>query len=134
VIDLEAIFGEVPAAAATAAPIVLDAPAPGPSGIIAMPGDMMVVIPSGIDMDGVLLDDLTPCPRCNSLELWETLAGTWRCQHCDAAALERSRSLAEKAARLRAQSLALRRSPTAVTVRCSGPVAAAGRPGAFTGP
>jgi TubC N-terminal docking domain len=44
------------------------------------------------------------CPTCGSSELWETLAGTWRCQHCDAAALARSRKLAERAARLRKRS------------------------------
>ena len=47
-------------------------------------------------------DELEPCPLCGSLELWQTVAGTWRCQHCDAAALQRSRDLAERAARLRA--------------------------------
>ena len=25
----------------------------------------------------------SPCSECGSLELWETLAGTWRCVHCD---------------------------------------------------
>jgi ribosomal protein L37AE/L43A len=45
-----------------------------------------------------------PCPRCGGSDLWENLLGVWRCQHCDAAALQRSRSLAEKAARLRNES------------------------------
>lgn len=27
--------------------------------------------------------DVTPCPNCGSLELWETMAGTWRCLRCD---------------------------------------------------
>jgi len=48
-----------------------------------------------------ILDVLPPCPTCGSLDLWQTIAGNWRCQHCDAAALRRSRSWAEKAARLR---------------------------------
>ena len=52
------------------------------------------------DCDEVL-DVLPPCPTCGSLDLWQTIAGNWRCQHCDAAALRRSRSWAEKAARLR---------------------------------
>ncbi len=43
-----------------------------------------------------------PCPRCGSMELWETIAGTWRCQHCDAVAFRRSLDLIELAARLRA--------------------------------
>ena len=54
------------------------------------------------DCDEVL-DVLPPCPTCGSLDLWQTIAGNWRCQHCDAAALRRSRSWAEKAARLREQ-------------------------------
>ena len=48
---------------------------------------------------------LAPCPACGSLDLWQTIVGNWRCQHCDAAALRRSRSWAEKAARLREQYL-----------------------------
>ena len=43
------------------------------------------------------------CPRCGSLELWQSVAGTRRCCHCDAAALQRSRGLANLAARLREQ-------------------------------
>jgi hypothetical protein len=56
--------------------------------------------PGGCDED---LDALAPCPACGSLDLWQTIVGNWRCQHCDAAALRRSRSWAEKAARLREQ-------------------------------
>jgi ribosomal protein L37AE/L43A len=52
--------------------------------------------------EAVNVDKLEPCPQCGSLELWQTLAGTWRCQHCDREALERSRKLGERAARLRA--------------------------------
>lgn len=29
-------------------------------------------------------DEVTPCPNCGTLELWQTLAGNWRCQRCDA--------------------------------------------------
>ena len=46
-------------------------------------------------------DEVQPCPKCGSLELWETLAGTWRCQHCDRDTFQRSRELADIAARLR---------------------------------
>ncbi len=61
------------------------------------------------DADGILLQwiepdgdiALPPCPTCGGSDLWETILGVWKCQHCDAAALERSRSLAAKAARLR---------------------------------
>ncbi|GAA4435812.1 hypothetical protein [Bremerella cremea] len=26
---------------------------------------------------------LEPCPKCGTLELWENLAGNWRCLRCD---------------------------------------------------
>jgi ParB-like chromosome segregation protein Spo0J len=42
-----------------------------------------------------------PCSKCGRSDLWETLADTWRCQHCDAAALRRSRKLLKLAAWLR---------------------------------
>ena len=45
-----------------------------------------------------------PCPTCGSSDLWETIVGTWRCQHCDAAAQDRSRRLRQKAAWLRLES------------------------------
>ena len=28
-------------------------------------------------------DELEPCPQCGTLELWQTLAGNWRCRRCD---------------------------------------------------
>lgn len=49
----------------------------------------------------IAVDRLAPCPRCGSLELWETLEGEWRCVHCDGAVFHRSRQLASRAARLR---------------------------------
>ena len=27
--------------------------------------------------------EVTPCTKCGSLELWETMAGTWRCLSCE---------------------------------------------------
>ncbi len=42
-----------------------------------------------------------PCPRCGSLELWWDLLGQPHCQHCDAAAFERSRRWLERAERIR---------------------------------
>jgi len=30
-----------------------------------------------------VIEPFPPCPRCNSLELWQTLAGNWRCLRCD---------------------------------------------------
>lgn len=35
------------------------------------------------DMVEVDLDDVTACTTCGSLELWQTIKGQWRCQHCD---------------------------------------------------
>jgi len=48
------------------------------------------------------IDPPPPCPQCGSLELWETLIGTWRCLRCDAPI--HVRRLEEKATHLRAQS------------------------------
>lgn len=28
-------------------------------------------------------DELTPCPKCGKLELWQNVVGGWRCEHCD---------------------------------------------------
>jgi len=30
-----------------------------------------------------VIDPPGPCPKCGRLELWETLAGDWRCLRCD---------------------------------------------------
>ena len=27
--------------------------------------------------------EVTPCMSCDSLELWESMTGIWRCSHCD---------------------------------------------------
>ncbi len=43
--------------------------------------------------------ELVPCPTCARLELWETLAGNWRCLRCDPPT--RARRLAEAAERIR---------------------------------
>ena len=70
------------------------------------------------DRDEVL-EVLAPCPTCGSLDLWQTIAGNWRCQHCEAAALRRSRSLADKAARLRERYLRQRRAAERQSGRCT---------------
>lgn len=75
------------------------------------------------DRDEVL-EVLAPCPTCGSLDLWQTIAGNWRCQHCEAAALRRSRSLADKAARLRERYLRQRRAAERQSGRCTAPAAA----------
>ncbi len=67
-------------------------------------GAAVVAAPAEFPLKWIEPDDdvsVPPCPTCGGSELWETISGDWRCQHCDAAALERSRKLAERAARLR---------------------------------
>lgn len=53
-------------------------------------------------VDYIDASGLTPCPKCGTLELWQTLAGNWRCLHCDPPTT--SRRLAESAARIRRRS------------------------------
>ena len=79
------------------------------------------------------LDVLPPCLTCGSLDLWQTIAGNWRCQHCDTAALRRSRSWAEKAARLREQYLRQRQVAESRAGRCPRPSATSGLPAASSG-
>jgi len=80
-----------------------------------------VAAPEADDMQVIEPDEDAaprPCPRCGGSDLWETIAGTWRCQHCDAAALARSRSVADKAARLRERSLRQRQAAETRPGRC----------------
>jgi hypothetical protein len=42
-----------------------------------------VVGPDGWPVDSIDPDELTPCPTCRTLELWENLEGDWRCMRCD---------------------------------------------------
>lgn len=44
-------------------------------------------------------DELTPCPKCGTLEQWQSLAGNWRCLRCDPPT--KARRLRERAARLK---------------------------------
>jgi len=37
----------------------------------------------GWPMDSIDPDELDPCPKCGMLELWQTMAGNWRCLRCD---------------------------------------------------
>ena len=39
--------------------------------------------PDGWPIDSFDPDDLAPCPACRTLELWQSIAGRWRCQRCD---------------------------------------------------
>lgn len=44
--------------------------------------------------------ELDPCPACGTLELWQSVAGNWRCQRCDPP--ETSRHLKDTLAWLKA--------------------------------
>ena len=46
-----------------------------------------------------IIDPPDPCPKCEFMELWQTLAGNWRCLRCDPPA--QARRLRERADRLR---------------------------------
>ena len=46
-----------------------------------------------------VIDSPAPCQECKTLELWQTLAGNWRCLQCDPPT--RARRLRERAARIR---------------------------------
>jgi hypothetical protein len=67
------------------------------------------VSPDGWPADCIDPDELTPCPKCGTLELWQTAAGDlfgrtpgrWRCMKCDPPTA--ARRLAEAAERIRRQ-------------------------------
>lgn len=54
----------------------------------------------GHDPD-MVIDPPDPCPVCERLELWQSLAGNWRCLRCDPP--REARRLRKRAARLRSQ-------------------------------
>ncbi len=109
---LDGLFkGSTPAADDPPAPAVCEYSPTGNGAVVADHSDHLKgqdhddrPIVSVLDLDE-LVEAPPPCPQCGSLELWETTAGTWRCQHCDAAAFRRSLDLIELAARLRAAAL-----------------------------
>ena len=47
-------------------------------------------------------DELTPCPQCDTLEPWQSLAGNWHCQNCNPP--DKARQLREFALRLKTAS------------------------------
>jgi hypothetical protein len=63
--------------------------------------------PDGWPVDCIDPDELTPCPKCGTLELWQSAAGDlfgltpgrWRCMKCDPPTA--ARRLAEAAERIR---------------------------------
>ena len=64
-------------------------------------------VPAAVKSEGVgtpwedAIEPPPPCPRCSSLELWETPWGVWRCQRCDAKVFRRSMRLLSLAKRIR---------------------------------
>ncbi len=38
--------------------------------------------PEPSDLETIDAGDIAPCPRCDSLELWQDGKGNWHCQHC----------------------------------------------------
>jgi hypothetical protein len=110
----------------------------GPAGIGTGDGEAggAATVPEADGLRWIEPDEDIPfrsCPMCGGSDIWETIGGTWRCQHCDATALARSRSLAEKAARLRERSLRQRLADEARPGRYPGPKAASRKPAASTG-
>lgn len=76
---LENLFGgTVPTAAQ---PVTLSEPIPQPVAFDIMTDPLM------IESDWTAWEDCIapppPCPKCGGLELWESMAGGWRCMLCD---------------------------------------------------
>ena len=55
--------------------------------------------PDGWPLDSIDPDELNPCPECGTLELWQTMAGNWRCLRCDPPT--KSQRLRNRATRLK---------------------------------
>ncbi|REK17366.1 MAG: hypothetical protein DWQ37_06130 [Planctomycetota bacterium] len=55
--------------------------------------------PDGWPRDSIDPDEIDPCPTCGTLELWQTMAGNWRCMKCDPPT--KSLQILELVARLR---------------------------------
>ena len=58
--------------------------------------------PDGWPVNCVDPDELTPCRECNTLELWQSLAGNWHCHNCNPP--DKARQLRELAQRLKTAS------------------------------
>ncbi|MDY0170715.1 MAG: hypothetical protein RBS80_29510 [Thermoguttaceae bacterium] len=91
-IDLDSIFGE-PAAPAASTPTP---PATAPSPVL----DALALdgTPDGWPVGSFEPQD---CPTCPGLLTWQDAAGRWRCETCDADTLARSQRLIDGAARSR---------------------------------
>ena len=75
---------------------------------------------AGCDFDD-LPEPGDSCPRCGSLEFWWDLWNNAHCCQCEADKLNRSRSLAARAARLRAASGPPRLAPPRIPPRARNP-------------
>ena len=58
--------------------------------------------PDGWPVNCVDPNELTPCPECDTLELWQSLAGNWHCHNCNPP--DKARQLRELAQRLKTAS------------------------------
>jgi hypothetical protein len=61
----------------------------------------------------VEIDWPEPCPKCSSLEAWESIGGDWRCQHCEPP--DTSRRLRAAADRIRRRTPLSLRHPLCTT-------------------
>jgi len=66
---------------------------------IAMYGWTFARSDEGTDSDEFATPLPPSCPTCDLWEMWQTLAGTWRCQHCDPPIV--AQQLRERAAEIR---------------------------------
>jgi len=46
-------------------------------------GGLSWIHPQHADADLEVIDLPAACPECGRLEMWQTLAGNWRCERCD---------------------------------------------------
>jgi len=56
-------------------------------------------VQDGWPLDSIDPDEVAPCSECGTLELWQTLAGNWRCLRCDPPTT--ARRLRERAAQVK---------------------------------
>ena len=93
--DWNALFGEVE-------PEVVQVAEPEPSEVASDAESIEVDVKSAgarEQLEEIDPDDLTPCPVCDSLELWQNPIGDWRCLRCDPP--DTARRIKETAKRLR---------------------------------
>ena len=99
-LDLQAIFGDdepvdAPAIDLTSAGAVSQAALDRLEGDAHYPPDVTEALPAAdsrwedgpeaghTDESIEVIEPPDPCPECGKLELWQTMAGNWRCLRCD---------------------------------------------------